>query len=509
MKLTDFTKRLSLFFLSAALLLSVAITPAFSEHFKDTSLTVTDPRVYLIIIFSLLFSFCVYWSNHESKKRLDSMILTDEMTNLSTLKKFKSDIRRVLKHAKHKEYAVISLDINNFHYITESFGQDIGNSVLIELAQHLKDAGAPEDLLCRNFVDNFFAFTKLTTSGDLSRIELEDKVSRMTNIKPQLRKILPEHYQLEFSMGVYVITDPSESVEQIIEKANVAREIGKKSLNPNRISFYTSQMGETTALEKDITFDMNSAFENHEFIVYYQPKYRFSDQKIIGAEALIRWNHKTKGLMPPNSFVPLFERNGFIQKIDIFVFERVCAFLDEWNHSCSDGKCPEPITISCNLSRMQLYNPDIAKRYAEIASQYQIYPSKIEIELTESIMLDNKNRLLKAMNEIKKAGFQLSVDDFGSGYSSLNLLKDIPADVIKLDKEFLNTTENNTKENIIIHSVIDMAKKLNMETVAEGIENQEQSDLLKSMGCDIVQGFYYAKPMPEDKYKNLLHSLLG
>lgn len=495
--------------LVSILLSSSIIFPACADRFEIVPLSITDPRLYLVVVFSLLFSFCVYFSNHESKKRLRSMMLTDETTNLSTTKKFKSDIRSILKDAKAEEYAVISLDINNFHYITESFGQEIGTSVIVELAQHLLETASAGDLMCRNFVDNFSVFTKLTTSGDFSRIELEDKVSRMTNVMPKLHKLIPEHYQLEFSMGVYIITDPAEPVDQIVEKANVAREIGKKSLNPNRISFYTAEMGAETALEKDITLDMNRAFENNEFVVYYQPKFRFSDQKIVGAEALIRWDHSTKGLLQPGTFVPLFERNGFIQKIDLFVFEKVCNFLDEWNKSGPNGTCPQPLTISCNLSRMQLYNPDMAKRYSSIASRYKIEPSKIEIELTESLMQDNKTRLLKAMNEIKKAGFLLSVDDFGSGYSSLNLLKDIPADIIKLDKEFLNTTKNNPKESIIVHSVIDMAKKLDMKTVAEGIENQEQSDQLKSMGCDIVQGFYYAKPMPESEYKTLLHKLLG
>jgi diguanylate cyclase (GGDEF)-like protein len=485
-------------------LLLFASFPAAAEPAAIQQTVILDPRVYMIVIFSFLFSFCVYWSNRESKKRLNNLMLTDEMTGLDSVVKFRTEVHRILRRAKPEEYAVISLDINNFHFITESFGQDIGNSVIIELSQLLKAESLPADHICRNYADNFSLFTKASC-----RAVLEDRVLTMMNIKPHLHKILPEHYQLNFSIGVNIITRPEESVEQLIDNANIARQIGKKSINPNRIAFYTEEMGKITELERDITFDMNRAFEDHEFTVFYQPKYRFSDQKVIGAEALIRWNHKTKGLLMPGLFVPLFERNGFIQKIDLFVFEKVCAFLDEWNHSGPDGTCPDPITISCNLSRMQLYNPDIAKRYASIASKYQIAPSKIEIELTESIMQDNKSRLLKAMNDIKKAGFQLSVDDFGSGYSSLNLLKDIPADVIKLDKEFLNTTQNNEKEGIIVHSVIDMAKKLDMVTVAEGIEDAQQSDLLRSMGCDIVQGFYYARPMPEHEYRQLLHKLLG
>ena len=168
-----------------------------------------------------------------------------------------------------------------------------------------------------------------------------------------------------------------------------------------------------------------------------------------------------------------------------------------------------PIVISCNLSRVQLYNPDVANMYAEIAGKYQIAPCQVEIELTESLMMDNKERLLKAMNDIKNAGFTISVDDFGSGFSSLSLLKDIPANVIKLDKEFLNTEGENKKEKVIINSVINMAKELDLTTVAEGVEDQSQSDLLKSMGCDIVQGFFYARPMPEEQYESLLRNAVN
>ena len=290
----------------------------------------------------------------------------------------------------------------------------------------------------------------------------------------------------------------------MMDKAETARKAGKAGLNPKRICIFTTQMENTTQHEKDIIFDMERAFQENEFIVYYQPKFLFNTGKIIGAEALVRWNHKKRGLLTPSYFVPLFEKNGFIEKIDLLVFENVCQFLDKWNKAQAGKTEKQAITISCNLSRVQLYNPDIAKIYKAIASKYEIAPSSIEIELTESLMMDNKDRLLKAMHDIKNAGFSISVDDFGSGFSSLSLLKDIPANVIKLDKEFLNTQNDTEKEHIIINSVIKMAKDLDMTTVAEGVEDEKQSELLKNMGCDIVQGFFYAKPMPSSDFNELL-----
>ena len=415
--------------------------------------------------------------------------------------KFCEFTKTLLKNANPEEYSIISLDINNFHYIADTFGQETGDTVIKQLAAHIKEEFPLGTLFCRNYADNFSILVKASF-----RPILEDLVINATNIQAALIGLLPEYYQLEFSIGVYVINNTEEKPELMLENANMARQLGKYGLNPNRISYYTEEMKTNTERDKDVTLDMNRAFNENEFEVFFQPKFNFKTGAIIGAEALIRWNHKTKGLLTPNYFVPLFEKNGFIQKIDMLVFERVCQFLDRWNKSGADGSCPHPITISCNLSRVQLYNPDVAKRYASIAKKYHITPSKIEIELTESLMMGNKERLLRAMNEIRKAGFEISVDDFGSGFSSLSLLKDIPANVIKLDKEFLNTNNNNDKEQIIINSIIGMAKQLDITTVAEGVEDQEQSDLLKAMGCDIVQGYYYARPMPAKEYEALLHA---
>lgn len=449
----------------------------------------------ILLVFISILLFCSF-------KWIKNKILKDELTGLSTQKKFIADVQKLLEKSTSSKYSLVSIDINSFRYITQVFGQDKGNQIIAKLAKQFKATAPKGALLCRNYNDNFSILLETTILPIL-----EDLIVNMTTITPELKELLPEHYKLEFSIGVYEIKDPEEDVAIIMDKAQTARKAGKTSLNPKRICVFTSQMETNSQQEKDILFDMERAFQENEFIVYYQPKFLFNSEKIIGAEALVRWNHKKKGLLAPSYFIPMFEKNGFIEKIDRLVFENVCQFLDSWNKSQADKTEKQALTISCNLSRVQLYNPDIAKTYKEIASKYEIAPSKIEIELTESLMMDNKERLLKAMNEIRNAGFSISVDDFGSGFSSLSLLKDIPATVIKLDKEFLNS-QDTKKEHIIINSVINMAKNLNMETVAEGVEDKKQSDLLKNMGCDIVQGYFYAKPMTENDFKEKLNNSL-
>lgn len=425
--------------------------------------------------------------------------MQDELTGLNTTKKFIIDVKKKLANSRASEYSLVSIDINSYRYITEAFGQEKSLNIIKALGHHFAKSAPENSVLCRNFNDNFSFLINATFLPIL-----EDIVINMTSVPDEITSLLPDHFKLEFSIGVYEIKDPAENVEVMMDKAETARKAGKAGLNPKRICIFTTQMENTTQHEKDIIFDMERAFQENEFIVYYQPKFLFNTGKIIGAEALVRWNHKKRGLLTPSYFVPLFEKNGFIEKIDLLVFENVCQFLDKWNKAQDGKKEKQAITISCNLSRVQLYNPDIAKIYKAIASKYEIAPSSIEIELTESLMMDNKDRLLKAMHDIKNAGFSISVDDFGSGFSSLSLLKDIPANVIKLDKEFLNTQNDTEKEHIIINSVIKMAKDLDMTTVAEGVEDEKQSELLKNMGCDIVQGFFYAKPMPSSAFNELL-----
>lgn len=432
----------------------------------------------------------------------------DDLTGLYTIEKFKSETRKVLATAKPEEYSFICIDINKFQYLTDSLGRETANSVLRVLGAHFKKVAPKDAILSRRYADNFVILIHTSFAPII-----EDYVINMISIVSKMGNILPLHYNLEFSVGVYAITNPAEDIEIMVHKANTARQEGKNSPTPARISYYSNEMNTSEEHEKEIIFDMNRAFEANEFIPYYQPKFNFATGEVIGAEALVRWNHHKKGLLEPGYFVPLFERNGFISKIDIKIFESVCEFLDKWNKSSPNGTCPKPLTISCNLSRYQLYNPEFAKQYSKIASKYQIEPSKIELELTESLMMDNKKRLLKAMNEIKKAGFDISVDDFGSGFSSLALLKDIPASVIKLDKEFFSNTttnaksddESSTKDSIIVNSVIDMAKKLSMVTVAEGVEEEYQAQKLRDMGCDIAQGYLYAKPMDSKSFLELLN----
>ncbi|MEG1158643.1 MAG: EAL domain-containing protein, partial [Christensenellaceae bacterium] len=217
---------------------------------------------------------------------------------------------------------------------------------------------------------------------------------------------------------------------------------------------------------------------------------------VVGAEALVRWNHPEKGLISPMSFISLFEKNGFITKLDFYVFEEVCKLLREWINAGI-----RPVRISINLSRIHLFDPALCQALSNITAKYDINPSSLEIELTESAISEDETLLLDTLHKLRLAGFTLSMDDFGTGYSSLNLLKELPVDIIKLDGQFFKNCEK--RGMIVVEDIVRMAKRLDIVVVAEGVETQDQITFLKRINCDIVQGYFYARPMCIEDFKKL------
>lgn len=263
----------------------------------------------------------------------------------------------------------------------------------------------------------------------------------------------------------------------------------------NWIGYSDSKGNIKISKRKNIEDNMEHALENNEFIVYFQPKVELKTNKIAGAEALVRWQNSKKELIPPNEFIPIFEKNGFITKLDIYVFEEVCKTIRKW---LNEGI--NPIPVSVNLSRMHLQNPNFLKKYKEIQEKYEVPADLLEIELTETLVFENFEQLKKVIDDIHQMGFSCSIDDFGSGYSSLNLLKEIPVDILKLDRIFFSK-KNDKRGNSVIEFIISLAKKLNMTTISEGVETISQVEFLRKADCDLVQGYVYSKPLAKDDFE--------
>lgn len=250
-----------------------------------------------------------------------------------------------------------------------------------------------------------------------------------------------------------------------------------------------------SADEKEIEKNMKKALKNNEFIIYYQPKIYAKTEEIYGVEALVRWKRKDKIIMP-SKFIPIFENNKFILKLDLYIFEQVCKDMKEWK-----GKHNFDLIVSVNVSREHFTEENFLAKYVEIASKYGIDTNKIDLEITESATIDSKINITKIMGEIKKAGFLISIDDFGTGYSSLNILHDMPIDILKIDKSFVDQIG---REDSIIENILNIAKKFNLKTIAEGVETKKQKDYLENNGCNIIQGYYYSKPIQKNELEEFI-----
>ncbi|MEG1991673.1 MAG: EAL domain-containing protein, partial [Christensenella sp.] len=270
-------------------------------------------------------------------------------------------------------------------------------------------------------------------------------------------------------------------------------------------AFYDETINHEMLREKELENNMDAALSSGEFEVYYQPQFNLETGTPVAAEALIRWRSPEKGFMSPAAFIPVFERNGFITKIDMYVLDKVCATL---RNRINKGESVMPISI--NLSRLNMYSDDFVSQLSHVQNRYEIPSELLEFELTESALsdTDNDDLIINRMRELKSAGFKISIDDFGTGYSSLNLLRTLPVSIIKLDRLFFTHSIDNIRERIIIKSVISMAQQLGITVIAEGVETQAQADFLKTISKNIiVQGFLYARPMPTNDFLSLLDTL--
>lgn len=463
----------------------------FTQVLTDNAFVITS---VIAMLFGLFFA-ALYYTNKRARNALKKVAYTDSLTGLSTLAKFKIDAAALLKYARPGEYVLVTADIDHFKYINDSFGYSVGDETLIEVAKYLQKHASPSELLGRISADNFIYMGKATSYKQLSErfVSLADSAGHTHNA-------MPANYGISFSAGMYTIRDKDVDLSLMLDRANIARK-SIKGGHTNSMAEYTDEMNEQMMWKREVTLSMESALVNREFEMYLQPKISFSSGSLVGAEALVRWNHPQKGLLCPNIFIPVFEKNGFVKKIDLYIFEEACRSIKSWRDS---GFYTSPVIISVNFSRLHLYTANFVGLLVDITKKYDLDPSLIEIELTESIVFYNTEALIKTMHELKNAGFQISIDDFGSGYSSLNLLKDLPADVLKLDKAFLEGSYNTNAGQMIIRKIIEMAKSLNLVTVAEGVETDNQAAMLTEMGCDIAQGYYYAKPMTVQNFEKLL-----
>ncbi|MBQ9124413.1 MAG: bifunctional diguanylate cyclase/phosphodiesterase [Acholeplasmatales bacterium] len=392
------------------------------------------------------------------------------------------------------EYAIVYFDIQRFKAINDIFGSEEGDRVLAYVADAIQNVSSDVCATSRITSDKF-AFLTHTYGHNLDML--------IAN----LLKII-NTYDIQFeiycNLGIYVTNENKISANTMIDRAILAQKSIKGSYTL-KYNYYKESMRYNLLSEQEIVGMMQTALNKNQFVVYYQPQYNHSTGMIIGAEALVRWKHPERGLISPGLFIPIFEKNGFITKLDLYVFENVCKFL----RKILDKKLPV-VAISTNFSRNDLYYPNFVESLEAIRSRYDIDSKYLRVEITETALVGNAPYINEIIKKLHECGYIIEMDDFGSGYSSLNVLKDIEFDIIKLDMQFLAERTDNKRGGTILSSVVRMAKWLNIPVIAEGVENVNQADFLRSIGCDYVQGYLYSKPIPEEDYEKLLSgSMIG
>ena len=453
-----------------------------------------------IIIVSIIFVMALVLIeakvlDYFQRKQLIATVY-DPLTNLWTRQRFESEATRMMRLNPRAKFMLIEADIRGFKFINQNYGEESADEVILyyskTLNKYCKDFHA---ILGRGFADHFYIFIKVT-SVTKAMANFKDLVNEFT--------IELKNYEIpffpKFGVSFHMPGDkPKQNTVQIlIGQASFAKSTIKDNLL-TQYSIYNSKLLDKINEERFIESHMEQALEDHEFFVMYQPKISLNNDKIVGAEALVRWNSPKFGLLTPDQFIPLFERNGFITKLDYYVYDEVFKFLQT---RISKGE--QVVPISVNMSRNHNRPEKFMRDFMEIFNKYSISPNLIQLEILERSVMDNET-LQDITEKLHQEGFTVAMDDFGSGESSLNMLTKIPVDVLKFDREFLNSSTDSNghidkKSEKFIHILIDLSKNLEKQTVFEGVETQAQRDFLRSIECDQAQGFFYSKPLAEQDF---------
>ncbi len=412
----------------------------------------------------------------------------DKLTGMLERQAFYRRVREKLDEDSSAAYVLLRCDIDRFKLYNDVFGTDAGDRLLSAIGAQISRT-TPVGCLSGHIDADHFA------------VLLEDDPVDVRNWGDALEKWLSEYpssFRLCSSIGVYRITERELDVPLMCDRAMLALK-SVKSRYSNKLAFYREDMRTKILDEQALLNDVDEAFRSDQFVLYFQPQVDYETGSLVGAESLVRWKHPQRGLLPPGSFVPLFERNGLISRLDEYVWEKTCAHIRDWRE-----KTGKLLPISVNISRLDIYDSNLRKKISDLAGKYSLPPSALKLELTESAYADNPEQLISVTRSLQAEGFTVEMDDFGAGYSSLNILKDVSVDILKLDIRFLAQTENDSRGGNILCSVIRMAHWLKMPIIAEGVETKANADYLKSLGCTYMQGFYFSRPLPESEFCRML-----
>ena len=481
---------------------TVGVTVTLDE-FKQIEKRQKDYQYFIldiiIIVISAIFILELWMHSVLERHQILSTHI-DSLTHLWVRSYFEKEATKQLKRNPSSKFMLIEADMRGFKFINQKYGEARANKTLLQFSKILYEiTKGYNGILSRGYADHFYIFIKITSVHKSMHVFKQD-LERLT---AQIKEIdIPLSPKFGITFHLPKKNEGTPSIQTLINQTTFARNSVKENAL-QQYAIYDSKMLRQSSSDNYIESYMHKALEKNEFFVMYQPKIDLLTDKVVGAEALVRWDSRELGYMPPNAFIPLFERNNFVVKLDFYVYEQVFKFL----RKCLDNNEPV-VPISVNMSRNHNKPEKFVHEFTHLLKRYEIPPALIEVELLERSSLD-KNLLREITLMLQKEGFKVAMDDFGSGESSLNMLSTIPVNVLKFDRSFLfasdteNGTLDETAENFI-ETLVDLGKNLKKETIFEGVETEEQRDFLRKIKCDQVQGFFYSKPLREDEYMQFL-----
>lgn len=427
------------------------------------------------------------------------MQFRDTLTGYLNLEGFLQTAKKLIRTHSGVKYALWYCDLKRFKYINDMFGYHVGDELLKHWANICHRGSRAGETFGRAAADNFVLLRWYQEEQDITEAFARDEAALA-----DFAQIKSRGYTPELTCGIYLLDEAdmkNPDVSKIMDKANIAQQFTHNKTGPH-FAIYDESMRQRQMREMDIGQHMREGIRSGEFSIWMQPQYSYAEGTIVGAEALVRWQHPQMGCISPGEFIPVLERTGQVTELDLYVWEEACKYI---RHTLDHADKMTAIPISINISRRDIYMMDLEHVLLQLIKKYDLEPAMLRLEITESAYMENPKQLIEVAKRLQNCGFVIEMDDFGSGFSSLNILKDVPVEVLKLDMNFLAGTDNiGGRQGNILSSVIRMARWLGMELIAEGVETVEQAEYLKNLGCSYMQGYYFAKPMCRRDFDVLL-----
>jgi diguanylate cyclase (GGDEF)-like protein len=446
--------------------------------------------LFLAIVLATVF---IIRNDRKSSKYVDNLAYKDSLTGLNNMNYLEDNSKTIFKKCG-EPCGVVSLHVDNFRVIRDAYGPAKSNKLITCIGNAISDFIGQDEAAGR-VADASFCLI-------LSYVGENAFNSKLKNLRSYIfsscATYMATSVNFTISLGVYLCESSGESIKQDYDLADLARSYMKESAGEG-ICYYNTNLQQSIQKQKLIEDSLDAALENGEFVPYYQPIINIFSHKVVGCEALARWIKPDGTVVPPSDFIPFLDKRGNIVNLDYYMFEKACAQMQIWKDTPL-----EEVAISINMSRQHFYQPDFIERLMRTTAKYGIPNSRIHIEITESIYIGDVNLINKTLTELRDNGFLVSMDDFGTGYSSMSMLQSMPVDILKIDKQFLDSSLSKESGIIVLDGIVNIAKQLGLKTICEGVETGTQLNWLKTVGCDMVQGFYYSKPIPAAELENFV-----